>query len=73
MILGSNFECMMIFMHGMPCLLLCFHLHFRLDSGDIAVVVMLDSYKIDVEWCGISCGVSEGLLCYCCGVTVGFL
>ena len=74
MILGSIFECIFDDIYAWYAVFFfCFHLHLRLDSGDIAAVLMFDSYNIDVEWCGISCGVAEGLLWYCCGVTVGFL
>ena len=52
-----------IFTHGMPCFWLCSHLYFRLDSGGIAVVLMLESYRIDVELPVVSLG-------DCCDVAV---
>ena len=64
---------LMIFMYGMPCFLLCFHLHFRLDSGDIAVVVMLDSYNIDVEWSFNDVEFPVALLRDCCDIAVAWL
>ena len=35
---------------------ICFHLHLRLDSGDIAAVLMFDSYSDDVEFPGVLLG-----------------
>ena len=52
-----------MFTHGMPCFWFCSHLHFRLDSGGIAVVLMLESYRIDVEFPVVSLG-------DCCDVAV---
>ena len=50
MILGSIFECMFDDIYvWYAVFFICFHLHLRLDSGDIAAVLMFDSYNIDVE------------------------
>jgi len=50
MILGSMFECIFDDIYAWYAVFfICFHLHLRLDSGDIAAVLMFDSYNIDVE------------------------
>ena len=50
MILGSIFECMFDDIYAWYAVFfICFHLQLRLDSGDIAAVLMFDSYNIDVE------------------------
>ena len=50
MILGSIFECIFDAIYAWYAVFfICFHLHLRLDSGDIAAVLMFDSYNIDVE------------------------
>ena len=50
MILGSIFECIFDDIYAWYAVFfICFHLHLRLDSGDIAAVLMFDSYNIDVE------------------------
>ena len=50
MILGSIFERIFDDIYAWYAVFfICFHLHLRLDSGDIAAVLMFDSYNIDVE------------------------
>ena len=50
MIVGSLCECIFDDIYAWYAVFFfCFHLHLRLDSGDIAAVLMFDSYNIDVE------------------------
>ena len=64
MIWGSIFECIFDNIYEWYAVFLAlFSFAFRLDSGGIAVVLMLESYRIDVEFPVVSLG-------DCCDVAV---